>query len=57
MKWREYGTKSDMTVPGEDLVFISCGQYRKEEIELGKALADAVTDEVCAIRTRFNQGS
>ena len=33
-----------MTVPKQDLVFISCGQYRKEEIDLGKALAAAVTD-------------
>jgi hypothetical protein len=33
-----------MTIPKQDIVFISCGQYRKEEIELGKALAEIVTE-------------
>ncbi len=33
-----------MTSPKQDLVFISCGQYREEEINLGKALAEAVTE-------------
>ena len=32
-----------MPVPKQGLVFISCGQYRKEEINLGQALAAAVT--------------
>src|SRR5262249_24980532 len=33
-----------MAVSKQDLVFISCGQYRETEISLGKALAEAVTD-------------
>lgn len=33
-----------MTIPTKDLVFISCGQYQKAEIALGRALAKAVTE-------------
>ena len=33
-----------MSIRKQGLVFISCGQYRQEEIRLGKALAQAVNE-------------